>query len=124
VNVALGQELVRPVLNRRATRILINGNRIYDANFQLLGNVTGSPTVALSPDGSKAYTYSGGTVLRTHDLNGVLTDPNPVVGHFPEIGFGTTLPSSPGIDSTMIISPDGGTLFIAGSDGIVVVPAP
>jgi len=124
VNVALSQLLFRPVLNRRATRILINGNRVYDANFQRLGNVPGSTTVALSPDGSKAYTYSGGTILHAYDLNGVLTDPDPAIGQFPEIGFGTTLAGDAGSNSTMTISPDGGTLFIAGNDQIVVVPAP
>jgi hypothetical protein len=34
------------------------------------------------------------------------------------------LPSDPGANPVMTVSPDGGTLFIAGADTIVVVPAP
>jgi hypothetical protein len=73
----------------------------------------------MSPDGTKAYCFVGGTTLRTYDLAA-----SPVAGLFPEIGTGTTLPGDPGADAKIIISPDGGTLFIAGADGIVVVPTP
>jgi hypothetical protein len=41
-----------------------------------------------------------------------------------EIGTGIVLPGDPGASPVMTVSPDGGTLFIAGADGIVVVPAP
>ena len=109
-----------PVLDRTASRILIGGNLVYDANFQLLGSIPFEFTVALSPDGSRAYAYSTGTVLlHAYDLVAP-----PVAGVFQEIGTGTALPSDPGLSAVMTVSPDGGTLFIAGADAIVVVPAP
>lgn len=111
----------RPVLDRRATRILVGGASVYDSSLQKLGNIPSAFTVVLSPNGSRAYTSSG-TVLRAYDLSGTLASPSTDV--FPEIGTGTTLPSDPGLGRVMTVSPDGGTLFIAGDLGIVVVPAP
>jgi IPT/TIG domain-containing protein/BACON domain-containing protein len=105
-----------PVLNRNGTRISISGFSIYDANLQLLGTIPGSQT--LSPDGLRAYAADH-TVLHTYDLGAT-----PVAGVFPELGTGTTLPGDPGPNTAMTVSPDGGTLFIAGSDAIVVVPTP
>ncbi|HEX9250106.1 MAG TPA: hypothetical protein VF856_11435, partial [Gemmatimonadaceae bacterium] len=120
----------RPAVDRSATRVLIGGPSntavVYDANFQKLGNLPGPNTVvALSPGGSKAYTYlQNTTVLHTYNLNGTLTPADPDTGLFPEIGTGTSLPSNPGSNPVMTVSPDGGNLFIAGDAGIVVVPAP
>jgi hypothetical protein len=117
VNLPLNRLLAGPALDRRASRIVLNGNLVYGANYQLLGSIPGSSAVALSPDGSKAHAYSSGTMMHTYNLTSA------VAGVFPEI-TATTLPSDPGPNPVMTISPDGGTLFIAGSDGIVVVPAP
>ena len=97
------------------------GASVYDSNLQKLGNIPSAFTVVLSPNGSRAYTSSG-TLLRAYDLSGTLANPSTDV--FPEIGTGTTLPSDPGLGRVMTVSPDGGTLFIAGDLGIVVVPAP
>jgi hypothetical protein len=112
-----------PVLDRRATRVLLGGFSIYNASFQSLGSILGSSpeSQTLSVDGSRAYSSdrrSVPTVLRTYDLTAT-----PVAGQFPEIGAGTTLPSDPG-RAVITVSPDGGTVFIAGTDSIVVVPAP
>jgi hypothetical protein len=122
VSLALNQSLARPALNRDASRILLNGALVYNSNYQLLGNIPGSTAVVLAPDGRKAYAYSGGTTLHTYDLSGTLA--NPSTDQFPEIGTGTTLAGDAGINSVMTISPDGGTLFIAGGSAIVVQPAP
>ena len=117
--------LIAPELDRDATRVLLNGYRVYNANYQQLGSLPtigfGSHTaVVLSPDGARAYTYTSGTnLLRTYDLNST-----PVAGLFPEVGTGTVLTGDPGNSPKITISPDGGTLFIAGADRIVVVPAP
>lgn len=106
----------RPMLDRRATRILLDGSAILNSNFAGLGGLsTLSTGVTLSPDGTRAYQYVSGTAAHAYDLT---------TAGFPEIGTGITLPSAPGANPVMTISPDGGTLFIAGSDGIVVVPVP
>jgi len=120
VGLALAQALRGPVLDRSATRIVLNGSLVYDANFQQLGKIPDSLAVVLSVNGSKAYGYSSGTQLHTYNLNSTL-DTN---GFFPEIGSGTTLAGDPGSNPVMTMSPDGGSLFIAGADAIVVVPAP
>jgi hypothetical protein len=118
---ASGANSPRPALDRRATRLVLGGASVYDSNLQKLGNIPAAFTVALSPNGTRAYT-STGTVLNVYDLTGALANPNTDV--FPAIGGGTTLPSDPGLGRIMTVSPDGGTLFIAGDAGIVVVPAP
>jgi len=76
-----------------------------------------SAAVALSPDGARAYQYVSGTLLRTFDVS----SPDQGVS---EIGAGTVLPTDPGANPVMTVSPDGGTLFIAGANAVVVVPAP
>ena len=73
--------------------------------------------MALSPDGTRAYQYVNGTLLRTFDVS----SPDQGVS---EIGTGTVLPSDPGASPVMTVSPDGGTLFIAGANAVVVIPAP
>jgi hypothetical protein len=120
VSLPLARVLRGSVLDRRATRIVLNGSLVYDATFQQQGKIPDSLAVVLSVNGAKAYGYSSGTLLHTYDLNGPL-DMN---GFFPEIAPGTTLASDPGSNPVMTMSPDGGTLFIAGADAIVVVPAP
>jgi len=114
--------LIPPELNRNANRIILNGYLVYDENYLQLGSLPFSATqaaIVLSPDGTKAYRYVSGTTLNTYDLSSA-----PVGGIFPELGGGTTLPSNPGTSPRMTISPDGGSLFIAGDSGIVVLPAP
>ena len=120
VDTLSAQNSFRPKLDRRASRILANGSAVLDSNYSVLGNLAAASTaVAFSPDGTRAYQYVSGATLHTYDLTAA-----PVSGFFPEIFGGTPLPSDPGANSVMTVSPDGGTLFIAGSDAIVVVPAP
>ena len=116
-SVASTANFPRPALDRHAAHILIGGTRIYGPNFQLMGTIPFANTVVLSPNGTRAYTYSSGTV-RTYDL----TTP-PMLGAFSEVGT-TLTPGNPGLGTVMTISPDGGTLFIAGDAAIVVMPAP
>jgi BACON domain-containing protein/IPT/TIG domain-containing protein len=114
---------IRPKLDRKAIRLVLNGyivikNSDYSHQSFLPPVAAGdSAAVALSPDGTRAYQYVSGTLLRTFDVS----SPDQGVS---EIGEGTVLPSDPGASPVMTVSPDGGTLFIAGADGIVVVPAP
>ena len=114
---------IRPKLDRKATRLVLNGyivikNSDYSHQSFLPTVAPGnSAAVALSPDGTRAYQYVSGTLLRTFDVS----SPDQGVS---EIGAGTVLPSDPGANPVMTVSPDGGTLFIAGANAVVVVPAP
>ena len=98
----------------------------FDSNFQVLGSIPPAASLpitfaaALSPNASRAYSSSG-TVLHRYDLTAAADS---ITGLFPEIVPAVTLLSDPGSSPVMTISPDGGTLFIAGDAGIVVVPAP
>jgi hypothetical protein len=104
---------------------------IYARNFTLLGRLPGMfGVVTLSPDGTRAYAYESNGILRTFDMTA-----NTVNGQFQEIGSGTmlagnpgsavvTYPPSPYTIVKITVSPDGGTLFLAGSNQLVIQPAP
>jgi hypothetical protein len=109
-------------LDRTGSRIVLNGSLVFNKSFVQIGSIPcGYMQTVLAPDGSRAYCYGSnlGNTLHTYDLS-----VPPVAGVFPEIGAGITLASNPGALSKMAISPDGGTLFIAGSSRIVVQPLP
>ncbi len=121
-----------PQMNQDASRIVLNKTRVYASSYALLGTLPATnDVVVLSPDGSRAYAFEKvGLRLHTYDLTASPATPNDL---FPEIGAPTVVPD-PGIssgsslfnDSTvlMTITPDGDTLFIAGSERIVVQPVP
>lgn len=123
---APARDLFTVVLNRDATRMVLNGIEVFDGNLVLLGNLPNTTgAAALSPDGSIAYTYDNvsGTV-RKFDLNGAL-----VAGVFPEIGTGTTPVGAPISTASfgnlaMAVSLDGNTLVIAGNQKVVIMPVP
>ena len=122
---------VVPALSRSGTRIVVHGNpnlngqtatSLYDGNFEGIGGITKEASfpitqaVAIAPDGTRAYALDSSQV---HAFD--LTQPQ-VGGLFPEVGTGTA--AAPGSVPIMKISPDGGTLFLAGSSGIVILSAP
>jgi hypothetical protein len=77
-------------------------------------------SAVLSPDGNRIYAYDAAAgMLRTLDAH---TPPSG--GAFPEIGTGVPVPDAPGLGHNMIITPDGGTLILAGNDHLVIMPAP
>jgi hypothetical protein len=45
-------------------------------------------------------------------------------GLAPEIGSGTSLTDSPGTGAAMTITPDGGTLILAGNAKVIITPHP
>jgi hypothetical protein len=94
---------------------------VYNASFTALGNLPADLTgFVISPDGSTAYAYfSGSGLVRKFDLN----DPDGM-GGFVEVGVGVAVSSPGSFFSRMAISPDGGTLFLAGNERLIVVPAP
>ncbi|MET0534570.1 MAG: IPT/TIG domain-containing protein [Steroidobacter sp.] len=117
---SLHQNGIPPVLARNETRLVMNGVRVYDQAETFLAVLPGTTgSVVLRPDGKRAYTYDrfAGGIL-TFDTS---VDPGEV---FPALGPVTPISGDPGQGVRMIISPDGGTLFIAGSNQIVVQPTP
>jgi hypothetical protein len=117
---SLNQNAVAPALDRRATRLVLNGTNVYDATYTLLGTLPATTlAVVVRPDGSRAYTYdSASAQLLAFDLTTSQSG-----GPFPQAG--PAVPAGdPGSGVKMAISPDGGTLFLAGSNGIVVRLSP
>jgi len=121
IGVALNQNLVAPALDRTATRIVLNGTNVYDESYTLLGTLPDTTlAVVVKPDATRAYTFdSVASQVLSFDLTAT-----PGGAAFPQVGTGTTLAGDPGSGVQMAISPDGGTLFLAGSNQIVVQPSP
>ncbi len=119
----------QPQLDRTGSRIVLNRTSVYDGQYSYLGALPATTlAVVLSPDGDRAYTYDQSGLMRTYDLVGA-----PIQGSFQEIGVGTALAGQPGLDREalytdaavmMTITPDGNTVFIAGSDAVIVQPTP
>lgn len=136
-NQTINQYVALPAVDRAGTTVVLNGTNVYrpdfivptppivkiTLDFTLLGTLPSTTlAVAISPDTTKAYTVDSSTsppLLRTYDLTY-----NAAGGAFPQIGSGVSLAGDPGSDIQMTISPDGGTLFIAGTNQIVVQPTP
>ena len=80
--------------------------------------------VVISPDGTRAFAYvSSTTTVHVYDLTAAVNQQ----AEYPEIGTGLVLPDAPstsGTDVVMIITPDGGTLILAGTTNIIVTPTP
>jgi hypothetical protein len=116
------QNAVLPALSRTANRLVVNGVRVYDGTEDLFGLLASTTTaVALKSDGTRAYAYDatlGGIV--TYDIS---ADRGGEVAH-PSLGPVVPLAGDPGTNVRMTISPDGRTLFLAGSTQIVVQPTP
>lgn len=121
VGVTLNQNDLAPALDRAATRIVLNGTNVYDSGYQLLGTLPATTlAVVVKPDATRAYTFdSAASQILSFDLTA-----NPAGAAFPPVGSATAPVGDPGSGVKMAISPDGGTLFLAGSNQIVVQPAP
>ncbi len=118
---ALRQNAVPPAIDRAPTRIVLNGTRVYDNAFAFLGTLRDTTAaVVLKPDGTRAYAYdptAGG--IQVYDIS---TDKDEAA--YEPLGTLAPLPGDPGSGVRMAITPDGGTLFLAGSARIVVQPTP
>jgi hypothetical protein len=119
--VSLKQTTIAPVLDPGATRVVLNGVKVYDSSFALLGTLPATTlAVALSPDGKRAYTFdSSAAAVRTFD-----TSKSVAGAAFTQLGAAVPLVGAPGAGVKMAISPDGGTLFFAGSTQLVIQPTP
>lgn len=119
--VALNQNGIAPVLDRDGTRLALNGLNVYGGDFSFLGTLPATTlAVAFKPDGTRIYTYdtaAGG--VRIFDTS--VTKSGEAL---PQIGTAVALAADPGAGVKMTISPDGGTLFLAGTNQIVIQPTP
>lgn len=113
----------RVVLDRDATRVVLNQTEVFDSNLAYLGSLPSTTgAVVLSPNGTIAYTYDGlSGQIRKFDLNGAL-----VAGIYPEVGIATVPVGAPISTAypVMGISRDGNTLVVAGDQKVVIMPAP
>lgn len=119
--VLLNQNSIAPVYDRHATRLVLNGTLVYDSSTTLLGTLPNTTAaVVLHPDGTRAYTYDTSVdALRVFDISAT-----PSGEVFPAMGDPIPLVAAPGSNIKMAISADANTLFIAGTDQIVVQPTP
>jgi len=115
-------------VSRDGSRMILVSSELSPSQVTTVYNLTGGTLTAhgnlpagltgfvISPDGASAYAYFPTTgLIRKFDLS------SPSV--FPETGLVAI--NSPGTSfNSMTISPDGGTLFIAGNQSISIVPAP
>ena len=109
-------------IDRHGTRVLLNATDVYDQNLTLLGSLPGTTVGSvLSPDAHRAYTYDSAGSVRVFDLTTA-----PTAGLYPEITPAKSLSGSPVPSSSarLIVSPDGGTLFVALAGSVFVVPLP
>jgi len=101
---------------------------VFDTNLNRLGQAPApAASGAMNADATRLYTYAHPTLtdanayLHTYDL----TQPA-AGGNFTEIGEPIVLPGVPGGESTlgprMVVTPDGGTVFLVGTEGLVVQP--
>lgn len=129
-----------PAMDTKGSHIVLIGHvqlasvfatQVYDSNLQLLGTLPQATiAAAVSPDGTRAYALDDSGNLAAFDLT---TSPAGQ-GAYPQVGasvmlgtFGETTDYAgelPYARVKMAISPDGGTLFLAGSGAIGVQPAP
>ncbi len=115
----------RTLMGSNGTTLSTGTYQVFDADLALLGSLPATSRAAVvHPDGTRAYTYepSGSEgKLRVFDLT------QTIAGAFPELGTAVTLAGNPeaqAYEVKMVISPDGGTIFLAGDDAIVVEPTP
>jgi hypothetical protein len=116
-------------LSRDGSRSLVGGSggatQVYDATLNPIGTLPSTTLVGvLAPSGQRAYTYDINGTVRVFDL----TTPPGGQTMFPEILPAITPSASPSTNQNnprkMVITPDGGTVFIAGDQQIIVLPVP
>jgi len=101
-------------LNRNGSRVLLNHAILYDGNLQLIGQLpAGTVAATFSPDGSKLYAYGSNEHIKQLNAD-TLAEEN---------DWAASDSTGDPLDGVvMTISPDGATLFILGTDGILIEP--
>jgi hypothetical protein len=123
---SIRQNTIEPVQDRGGLRTVLNGTKVYSsttgAELTLIGTLPDTTlAVTVRPDGARAYTLdsAAGGIL-AFDISAAVTN----AGAYTPLGAAVPLAGDPGGGIKMTISPDGGTLFLAGSTQVVVQPAP
>jgi hypothetical protein len=116
----INQNSIAPIVSRNAGMFVLNGIDVYSSLSVLLGTLpTTTLAVVIKPDSTHAYTYdSAAGAILSFDLV------NTTGIALTQVGSAVALPADPGSGVKLAISPDGGTLFVAGSNQIVIVPTP
>ena len=107
-------------VDRHGTRVLLNESDVYDAGINKLGSLPATIVAStISADATRAYAYDHNGTVRVFDLTAA-----PVNSVYPEITPAKTLLNSPPTSTwaSLVVSPDGGSLFVAIASGIYVVP--
>ncbi len=116
-------------LSRDGSRKLVGGSggatQVFDANLNPIGTLPSTTLIGVvAPSGLRAYTYDLNGTVRVFDL----TTPPGSQAMFPEILPAITPSASPSTNQSnplkMVITPDGGTVFIAGDRQVIVLPVP
>jgi len=108
-----------------AKRVIYDGttNTVCNSSYAALGTVPGPVRVlTVNRAGTRLYALNTDSTLHTYDLTAAV-----VSGSYPQIGSGSALTvpaSSATFPVSLAISPDGQGLFLAGDQGVLVVPAP
>ena len=105
--------------DRTGTKWIFDHVDVYTDQFILLGSLPVTTLASImSHDGTIAFTVDSGGTVRKFDLTSVTAQ------LFTEIGTGTVLAATPGANPVMTISHDGGRLFIAGDQNVVIITSP
>ncbi|WP_293389428.1 hypothetical protein [Nevskia sp.] len=112
-------------VSRDASRVILQQTSVYSAGLILLGNIPTTGSSVVSPDGTRAYAFANasGSTLEIYDL----TAPLAAGANYPLLRS-IALADDPGSTSlpgvVLAVSADGKTVFISGSNKILVVPVP
>jgi hypothetical protein len=124
--VATGNSASRFIAYNTGTAVVFaNDYRNQNGDVGALGTIPatqgqGIRKIIVNPAATRAFVLRLDNTLHSYAL-----DQNPVNGQYPEVGAGITVtpPAPPGSVLHTAVTPDGGTLFFAGIDGVLIVPA-
>lgn len=131
------QNINGPVFDRTGSRVAVANFTnnyvfpVYDANSNMLGLLpSNTAAFVISPDGTRAYTIemNPNCRIRAFDLVNTFGGNIPLTeiinSGYPTATVFCPANGTPVTDIRLLVSPDGGTLFMAGNVQVVIVPLP